>query len=190
MRATSNLDHLAHALLRLTCTAILLILFVSWVRPTVAAPKRPAAKQLPRKLTMTFSNPLHSMLLPGLPVVTCAPSGSTTNQQTLTWVSPWSQPTALVSGIIWLGVDANALEDVNVTFLNLTSGDVYRATNDDHYANRTGADASDIHFGSPPYYWIVNPGDTLQLRLGCVGQAGMHAGATVGLDYLTTLSGQ
>lgn len=159
---------------------------VGWGQEQIQNEMERVHAALPKKLAVTptlpaFSPIKHTQSIPQV-LVQCTSGGA---QQHLIWTNTLGM-VAVAEGTAWLGVDMGAIEDAYVLAINLNSGDVWVVTNEDHYSDRTGGAASaNIPFGGSPFPWLLNPGDQIELLIGCRGLANYHIGASLTFQYLS-----
>lgn len=160
---------------------------VGWARNQMQNEMERVHAASPKKLAATptlpaFSPIMHTQSIPQV-MVQCTSAGA---QKSEIWANTLGTA-AVVGGFAWLGVDMGAIEDAYVLAINLSNGDVWDiATNEDHYSDRTGgANSANIPFGHPPFVWLLNPTDQMEILIGCRGLANYHIGASLTFQYLS-----
>jgi hypothetical protein len=108
--------------------------------------------------------------------------------QTIQWTNGLGYPIYVIGGWCWVGASKDGSGDIPVKVSNLTSGDIYLATNWDRYGNSVGAQDNLIPFlGMAGNCYLVNPGDVLEFLLngtGSYNEAALSVAGTAHINYV------
>jgi len=98
-------------------------------------------------------------------------------------------PIYVIGGWVWMGASKDGFGDIPVQVRNLTTGDDYLITNVDRYANPPGIADNIMEFpGMNGNYYLVNPGDVLELLVNGTGPYGpstaLEVAASCWINYV------